>query len=321
MILGGPKRPPGRPGPDLLAPSVARSRGNEADCRDPDLRALLTRIEGDRTRQRSRLRRRALELELGIAPRTEPAPEQAPAALAAAGPATTPADGALQVTELDRPTADLIRLRVPRPKDLTFLPGQALRLGSDGISRRYTLASAPEEPFLEFFIRLVPGGRMSAYLATLQQGGTVYLRSAPKGGLTLDGSRSQHLMVATGTGINPFVSMLRHHLPRGLTGRVVLLNGASYQDELAYREELAALEQAHPNLVYIPTVSRPDDPRNRGWSGETGRVDQLLPGVLEAAGLNPGATAGYVCGNPAMVDTVAGLLKARGLPVRTERYD
>ena len=225
------------------------------------------------------------------------------------------------MTELDRPTPDLIRFKLPRPAELTFVPGQALRLGSDGVSRRYTLASAPEEPFLEFFIRLVPGGRMSAQLASLQLGMPLFVRSAAKGGLTLDPSRRYHLMVATGTGINPFVSMLRHHLPRGLTDRVVLINGASFQDELAYRTELEALERRYPNLVYIPTVSRPDDPRNSHWSDETGRVEELLPGVLEAAALDPAATAGYACGNPVMVDRVAAMLKERGLPVRTERYD
>lgn len=268
------------------------------------LDVLLLQIASRRRRQRARLRQVLLR------PETPPVAPTAPAT----------ADAGLPIIERVLVTADLLRLKLARPAGLVFQPGQALRLAVGGVSRRYSLASAPDEPWLEFFIRLLPGGRMAEQLRQLQVGDRLHVDSAAKGNLVLDDSRSQHLLIATGTGISPFVSMLRHYLPQN-RGRFVLLNGASFADELAYQQELMALADRWPQFSYIPAVSRPDDPRNAGWDGERGRVDELLPRLLQAVKLAAPATAAYVCGNPAMVDRVVGLLAAQGFSLRTERYD
>jgi NAD(P)H-flavin reductase len=127
-------------------------------------------------------------------------------------------------------------------------------------------------------------------------------------------------MVATVTGIAPFVSMLRHAIHHGERRfRFVVLQGASYQDEFAYREELEDASARHPELlVYIPTVSRPGEERNRGWAGATGRVNTVVEEHVER--LPAESTAAYACGHPGMIEDVARRLTPRGFLVKEEKY-
>jgi len=90
--------------------------------------------------------------------------------------------------------------------------------------------------------------------------------------------------------------------------------GASAPGELAYHDELSAAE----GVDYLPTVSRPDEGRSRGWTGRTGRVDGLA--VAEAAALAPDETRVYACGNPGMIDAVKAALEPKGVAVATESF-
>jgi ferredoxin-NADP reductase len=219
-------------------------------------------------------------------------------------------------------TPDLIVFRVARPGGFEFSPGHSVKLESGGIRRSYSIVSAPHEPFLEFFVELAPRGQMSEQLRRLQAGDTLSL-GTPKGGLGFDERVPNHLMVATVTGINPFISMVRNYLHRGQTGhRIVLMHGASYQDEFGYRQELEQLAAAHPEVLsYLPTVSRPGEPRNQTWTGATGRVDTLVDEVLGQHGLGPGDTLAYACGHSGMLESIAGQVQSRGFRLETESYD
>ncbi|MFC4258177.1 ferredoxin--NADP reductase [Marinobacter lacisalsi] len=219
-------------------------------------------------------------------------------------------------------TADLIVFRVARPEGFQFSPGQSVKVGLGDIRRSYSIVSAPHEPFLEFFVELAPGGQMSERLRQLQAGDTLSLGN-PKGGLRFDDRVQSHLMIATVTGINPFISILRDYLHRGQHEHgIVLMHGASYQDEFGYRQELEALAAAHPDLLtYLPTISRPDEPRNQGWMGATGRVDTLVEDVLSNHGLTPENSLAYACGHSGMLESVAGQLQPRGFRLETESYD
>src|SRR6266446_6176925 len=132
----------------------------------------------------------------------------------------------------------------------------------------------------------------------LPRGDAVSLRPRPKGVFTLEEKFPVHLMVATVTGIAPFVSMLRHVIHRGERRfRFVVLQGASYQDEFAYREKLEAASARHPELLaYIPTVSHPGEERNRGCASATGRVNTVVEEHVERLGLPAESTAAYACG-------------------------
>jgi ferredoxin--NADP+ reductase len=130
--------------------------------------------------------------------------------------------------------------------------------------------------------------------------------------------------VSTGTGIAPFMSMIRQSMADGKPRKTVLINGCSYADELGYRAELEAWEQDPAyRLTYVPSVSRPADPRNAGWAGRVGRAEAIIKDVCKDLGLKPEKTVVYICGNPEMILNVERELMGRGFPefhVKKELY-
>lgn len=206
----------------------------------------------------------------------------------------------------------------------TFKPGQYCTLGLSGIERAYSIVSAPHEPELEIFVELVPGpeGQLTPLMWRLQPGDRITIRPFAKGLFTFDPRYQNHLMVSTVTGIAPITSILRDYLHRGASGhRFYVLQGASYQDELTYDLELECLARERPNLLtYLPTVSRPQEKRNRSWSGEAGRVNLLVEKYIDLFGLHPDATMVYACGHPDMIKDVKARLASKGFKVKEERY-
>lgn len=226
-----------------------------------------------------------------------------------------------RVLERKDPRPDLMLLRVSRPAGLSFVAGQHVRLGVGGVSHSYSIASAPEDPFLEFFIELVPGGRLTPRLWQLRAGDSVDVGTRAKGDLVLDARADHHFMVATVTGIAPFVSMLRHEARQHVTGRrFYVLHGASYADELVYRDELEGLAARLAFVSYVPAVSRPGEPRNAGWTGEVGRLPSIATRHAALFELESGKPHVYACGHPAMVAAIAAQLESPGVPVTTEAY-
>jgi ferredoxin/flavodoxin---NADP+ reductase len=229
--------------------------------------------------------------------------------------------------------ADLAYFRVKLDGPATpFIPGQYMTTGvvtdEKMLQRPYSIASAPETADTtgyEFFVRHVPIVRFTTALWRLRVGHRMRM-IGPKGRFTMESDDTlTHLYVSTGTGIAPFLSKLRQvELQGGATRRTVLLNGVSYADELGYRELLEGWA-ADPawKLTYVPTVSRPADPRNAGWSGRTGRAEQVVNAVCADLGLEPHKTVVYICGNPEMILNVESVLTERGFPefhVKKELY-
>ncbi len=219
-------------------------------------------------------------------------------------------------------TPDLMILRLRPGIAYSFEPGQYCTIGVDGFEKPYSIVSAPHEPAIELFVELVPHGELTPRLWRLRPGDTVTLRPRAKGVFTLEPRARCHLLVATVTGIAPFVSMVRDALHRGARDvRFVILQGASYQDEFAYREELEAVRAGDPELVtYVPTVSRPAEPRNHGWHGATGRVNTIVEEWVRRLEIGPPDTDAYACGHPGMIDDVGRRLGALGFTVKEERY-
>jgi ferredoxin--NADP+ reductase len=212
-----------------------------------------------------------------------------------------------------------------------FEPGQYMTIGvfADGkiVQRPYSVASAPRDAGdggYEFYVRLVPILRFTTLLWRVPLGHQMRM-IGPKGKFRLEPDDDRtHLYVSTGTGIAPFISMVRETMAAGDLRRTVLLHGCSYADELGYRDLLEGWERdgSYP-LTYIPTISRPADPRNAAWDGRTGRVEQIVDQVRRELDLRPERTVVYICGNPEMILNVEEQMMAAGFPefhVKKELY-
>ena len=211
-----------------------------------------------------------------------------------------------------------------------FEPGQYMTTGVfvDGklLQRPYSVASSPRRAAdgYEFYVRLVPVMRFTTALWRLPVGQRMRM-IGPKGRFMLEPDDDRtHLFVSTGTGIAPFISMMRTLLIDGRPRPVVMLNGVSYAHDLGYRPLLEDWQRSgeYP-VTYVPTVSRPDDPANGGWSGHTGRVEGVVMDVCRDLELRPEKTVVYICGNPEMILNVEAQLIAAGFPefhVKKELY-
>ena len=212
-----------------------------------------------------------------------------------------------------------------------FESGQYMTTGvfADGklVQRPYSVASAPAEAGTsgyELFVRLVPILRFTTLLWRLPVGHAMRM-IGPKGRFLLEPNDERtHLYVSTGTGIAPFISMIRQSMVDGRPRKTVLVNGVSYAEELGYVPELESLEaEGRYPLHYVPTVSRPSDPRNADWHGRTGRAEAIVTDVCREYGLRPDRTVVYICGNPDMIINVERELMQRGFPefhVKKELY-
>ncbi|MHA6492441.1 ferredoxin--NADP reductase [Pseudomonas borbori] len=225
----------------------------------------------------------------------------------------------------------LFSLRCSRDPALRFRAGQFARLGvqkADGstVWRAYSMVSAPHDEFLEFFSIVVPGGEFTSQLSGLSVGDELLVGKQAFGFLTLDrfvGGRDLWLL-ASGTGLAPFLSILGDFEAWQRFERIVLVYSARTDAELAYQPLIHGLaEQEHlaeyaSKLTYLPVVTRAQVP-----GCLHGRITTLLrSGELEqAAGLalDPLHSRVMICGNPQMIDDTRGLLKERDLQLSLSR--
>ena len=156
------------------------------------------------------------------------------------------------------------------------------------VQRPYSVASAPAvagSDGYEFYVRLVQGGTFTPLLWQLPVGHRMRM-IGPKGKFILqpDDERT-HVFISSGTGNAPFVAMMRQLLIDGRPRPVVFLNGVSYARRARLSRDPRGLGgvRAYP-VTYVPTVSRPNDPRNADWTGRTGRVESILGPVLDELG-------------------------------------
>ena len=229
------------------------------------------------------------------------------------------------------PTVGHYRFLRDDGQPLDFQPGQFIQIHfhyADGTEtkRSYSLATIHDHALgpgeaVDIAVSFVPGGAATALFEGLDIGGQL-MASGPYGRFCLNPGdhNGRYLLIATGTGVTPYRSMLPL-LAEAMTRRgveVVLLQGARTPAELLYSEDFEALAAAHPNFRYMPCLSR-ELPENPGADVRHGYVQQQL------AELAPDVTRdiAYLCGNPDMVDACVDALKEAGLgnpQVRREKY-
>lgn len=220
------------------------------------------------------------------------------------------------ITRREDITHDLWKIWLKAEESFSFKPGQYCTIGAGGIERPYSIVSSPDEPEIELFVELVPlpDGNLTPILHRMGVGETVTLRPRPKGIFVIQPKYRNHVLVGTVTGTVPYVSMLRKFLtdsswledqevPRS-EHRFYVLEGASFKHELGYDEELGKLAAEHDFIEFMPSISRPADPVNEGWTGATGRINTLVEDYVAERGLKPLETCIYACGHPQMIEDV-----------------
>ncbi len=213
-----------------------------------------------------------------------------------------------KIVKRENVTDDLWKIWLKAEDEFNFDPGQYCTVGYEGIERPYSIASSPNEEFLELFIELVPepDGVLTPLLNTLQEGESVTLRKRAKGLFKFQEAFKNQIMLTTVTGVAPIVSMMRamnFNLPEY---NIWIYEGASYISEFGYLDELEKISKNNSNINFIPTCSRPDDPANNEWKGKTGRVNEIFSGIFDyIKGANKENTIIYACGHPEMVTDIS----------------
>jgi ferredoxin--NADP+ reductase len=226
-----------------------------------------------------------------------------------------------RVIENRRWTESLWSLRV-EGVSLAFQAGQFVRIALDAragdngsrIARAFSFVNAPQDPVLEFYGVTVPEGPLSPRLAALRPGDALHVARNPAGFLTLSEvpDAESLWLISTGTGIAPFLSILRTEAPWRRFRSVVLVHAVRYARERTYRDLIEGMRRERPGqLSYVSVISREAAP-----DALAGRIPAAIAdGRLErAAGRALDATShAMLCGNPDMLRDAQAALVARGL--------
>lgn len=202
----------------------------------------------------------------------------------------------------------------------SFVAGQFIRvavdLGEERVERPYSLVNPPDSRHLEIFFNIVPEGPLSSRLASLDKGDPVWLTKSAAGLLTLDEvpeSTRDLWMLATGTGVGPFLSMLQTDEPWQRFKTIVLGYGVRFPDAFGYGDLIAQLRRDHPKQFrFVPYVT--------GKAIEGAFQSRIPPTVgdgrlEERVGLQIDPLRSHVmlCGHSGMISDVVASLEGRGL--------
>jgi ferredoxin--NADP+ reductase len=207
------------------------------------------------------------------------------------------------------------------------LPGSAVRyngalpeketVAPDKIVKRaYSIGSSPlQREYLEFYIAVVPDGALSSRLAALQPGDRLFSQPKVTGTFTADDVEAERnlVLVSTGTGLAPFMSMVRTGEIWTPGRKVTVVHGVRYPSDFAYSDELLSLKASQKNFEYLPIASRAGE----DFSGRKGRVQKLFDeGVLAP---DPQSDSVFLCGNPAMIEDLEAALLGRGFVLHSKK--
>lgn len=218
---------------------------------------------------------------------------------------------------------DIYELRFTKPADFTFEAGQYLMWSVPLVSnpedtqyRAYSIVSPPSHNELVFVLKLFDDGRASDWVRNNVDVGATLQMYGPFGGFTLVPDAEELVLIATSTGVAPYLSMIEQNLYTKNHIPVHILFSVKNEQELFYIEYLEDLRTKHPAFEYTLTLTSP----TTDWQGSKGRVQLYVPNLL----LKYPKAHVYACGNPIMTKAMKQLLREEfNLPkerVKVEGY-
>ncbi len=227
---------------------------------------------------------------------------------------------------IDDLTAEIkaIRFSILEPEEgLSFKPGQYVQLHVPKYKltrqpeyRAYSVSSSAEDhDGLELIIGKVTGGAVSTYVHDYLKEGEELTLSGPYGEFYLRESDRDILLIATGTGLAPIMSILYQIEKDQIPRKTTLFFGERTKQDLLFTDILKSIEKNLPDFTFIPTLSRPTEEDQ--WGGEKGRVTNLIEKYIqENADIDV-----YICGSPAMVESCIEILETKGISEEHIFYD
>jgi len=221
----------------------------------------------------------------------------------------------------------LFSFTTTRSDSLRFESGQFVMIGLEvegrPLLRAYSIASAHYDEHLEFFSIKVPNGPLTSRLQHLKVGDDLLVGKKPTGSLLLsDLKPGRHLyLLSTGTGLAPFMSLIRDPEAYENYEKVILIHGVRTVSELAYADYITKElpeneffgEEVRQKLIYYPTVTR-EPFHNQGRLTDLIESGKLFSDI-GLPPLNPETDRAMLCGSPAMLEDTAALLDARGFKI------
>lgn len=225
---------------------------------------------------------------------------------------------------------DVAELRFAKPADFLFTAGQFVQfkiptLNAAFALRSYSISSTRGKPYLEFCVKILPGGKASQYFKNLEVGATAQISQA-RGSFFVDekAGEADKVFIATGTGLAPVIAMVENELARvreavtagqGGAGaeiyspKITLIFGVRSEADLFWIERLNNFS-VQQNFELMITLSRPSE----GWAGFKGRVTNQLQIIDDSAHY-------YLCGSLEMVKDVRSALTAGNVPSKQIHFE
>ena len=200
-------------------------------------------------------------------------------------------EGKLRVTDVEHYTDTLFKFKLTKPDDFTFKAGQFTMIGLDDTPKRaYSITSGPQDNFIEFYSIKVPDGALTSKLKNIQVNDFVNVSDKATGNLMVENltDGTDLWLLATGTGIAPFISMLCDEETYDRFKNIhVLWSVREHAEIKAFDSWLSALD-----IDYIPIVTR-----DESWEGETARITTLIQRGDILKGAKPETDKVMLCGN------------------------